>query len=196
MSQIEHLEDCKRIKELATRHGFKISIRDAESIWLERNKVFGVTISSATDGWLPLPPNETDLFNEILKPLHEWLVENGEDAPTPPPQPLPVAFITDPNDGPCSICAEWNKFAYAEDNRTPLCNECRKPIEGGSISSVIPHHYHLRPIHNGPIGKDGIHQTLCKECAIQLRLKVYPPGVKDRYGNPNPTAQQMRDYRG
>lgn len=98
--------------------------------------------------------------------------------------------LIDEADGACEICAEWS-------GKPGCCKACGEALpEGRGIESCVPHHFHLTVINGSCPGRRGIPQELCKECAIALRLKVYPPDQTDKHGNHWPTAEQMRAYRG
>jgi hypothetical protein len=115
-------------------------------------------------------------------------------------------ILIDPADGACEICLDWmqKKTSIGPDGKLQYHCDCcggviaYEAIMGGrGIDSVVPHHYHLRGIGPGSYpGREGIHQELCKDCAIALRLKVYPPGQTNRNGQLHPTEQQMREYKG
>ena len=169
---MSNTDDIRRVRDVARRHGFQLSIRDAEHVW------------RVGDDWPPLPASDGDLFGAMLERLHEWLAENGD--PTPPRQePLPRAPIIDPNDGPCEICAQWAAAKYVQDETGKTvgfrCDECGEVIpdmglmRGRGFNGVAPHHFHLRPIKGTSIpGREVILQELCPACYRRHRQAVYP----------------------
>jgi hypothetical protein len=124
------------------------------------------------------------------------------------PSPRPV--LIDQADGPCEICAEWAKRKYVQvaangkiryDYRCDGCDgiipNVGPPANGRGIQACVPHHFHLRGVGpSGVPGREGVFQELCLDCAIKMRLKVYPPEKVDHYGNHNPTEEYMRNYKG
>lgn len=193
-------DDCARLRDLARHHGFAIRSRDAKEIWEGYSR-------ARRSAWLPLPAGDAELFEAFLKPLHDWMAEDVEVALSPEPEPVAArAPLIDESDGRCEICAGWAARKGVRDGRGQVivpCDQCGKNLlddelsQGRGIQGCVPHHYHLRGI--GPSsmpGKVGVFQELCKDCAIALRLKVYPPDEKDKHGNFHPTAQQMREYKG
>lgn len=188
--------DCARIRTVARAHGFMIRSYDARKLWEGRSR-------EGRSTWLPLPESDAALFEAILKPLHEWLAADDEPVPSSQEMDSPGGRPTliDESDGKCPICAGWEAHKYGTDGEGHTvyhCDNCGcdlplTPMTGGrGIQGVAPHHYHLRMINGTAPGREGIHQELCLECAIALRLKVYPPDVRDRYGNLNPDADEMR----
>lgn len=175
---LKHADDCRRVRDLARRHGFTLSVRDAGHIWSLRSQ-------QAAEGWTELPGNDRKLFEELLPFLHEWLAENGDLMP-PRQEPLPRAPIVDEAaDGPCEVCAGWAAQKYAQDSEGKLlgyrCDECGEIIpdlgvmRGRGFAGVVPHHYHLSGI--GPSGVPGkrvILQELCPDCYRRHRQLVYP----------------------
>lgn len=197
-------DDCARVRDLARQHGFAIRSRDAREIWERHSR-------QARSPWLPLPEGDAALFAALVEPLHEWLAEDTEPAPVvregdgEQPALGRPALIDEQADGPCEICAAWSARRGQRDAAGAVivpCEECgcRIPeipgIGGIGIQGTVPHHYHLSLINGSAPGRKGVFQTLCKECAIALRLKVYPPDEKDRFGNFHPTADAMRNYAG
>lgn len=131
----------------------------------------------------------------------------SDEQPTIQPRlngALPRPVLIDEADGPCPFCEEWanEKFAVG-DGKQRCCDQCRQPIpnypgcNGAGVIAVLPHHFHLRGI--GPAslpGRVAIFQELCKECAIAMRIKIYPPGTTDSRGRPHLTEEYMRDFKG
>jgi hypothetical protein len=103
-------------------------------------------------------------------------------------------ILIDEQDGPCPYCRDWAK---KKDGRIHHCDECGKEIPlypgnfGNGIEAVMPHHYHLRPIHGGPAGRVGVRQELCLECYVAHREKYFPPDQVDSMGQYPPTAVVM-----
>lgn len=178
MMELEHRDDCLRLRAVAKKFGFGISVRDAQAIWAAYS-------AAAGEAWLPLCPADGDLFLALREPLQAWLVENGE--PPPPPAPAPRAPIMDiAADGPCEVCAAWAAAKYVHDPETGKttgyrCDECGEVIEhmgvmrGRGFDGIRPHHYHLEKISGTSIpGRTVILQELCKACYRKHRTDVYP----------------------
>lgn len=105
--------------------------------------------------------------------------------------------LIDEGDGPCPYCAEWASRKFAADGRTRHCDGCGGDIPvypcmgGAGMQAVVPHHYHLRPIHGGPPGRVGVFQELCLECYVAHREKHFPPAETGVYGTHHPTKEEM-----
>lgn len=196
-------DDCARLRDLARRHNFMIRSADARTIWERRSK-------AARSTWLPLPESDAELFEQFVRGLHEWLAEDAAVEPVREELVSPAglgrpALIDENADGPCEICAKWAARRGQRDDKNQVivwCEGCGDRITGmdhnggRGVMGTVPHHYHLTMVNGSVPGRKGIHQELCLECAITLRLKVYPPDERDKHGNLHPNAEWMRSYKG
>lgn len=194
--------DCARLRDLFRRHGFLVRSKDVREVWLRRSKL-------ARSTWLPFPESDEELFEQSIKFLHDFMAEE-DDTPSElaelvPHPGLGRPTLVDETDGACEICAGWAATAGQRDEDHQvivLCNECGERVTGmdrnggRGIASCVPHHYHVTMVNGSVPGRKSVHSELCMDCAVALRLKVYPPDVKDKHGNFNPTAEYMRSYRG
>lgn len=195
-------DDCNRLRDLFRRHGFMVRAKDARVVWERKSKL-------ARSSWLPLPETDAELLDQSLKFLHDWMAEE-DDTPAEPAELVPHPglgrpTLVDESDGPCEICAKWGEDAPKRDETGLLvvkCHGCGERItgmdhnSGRGVASCVPHHYHVTMVNGGAPGRKGVHSELCLECAIALRLKVYPPDERGKDGTLNPTADYMRSYKG
>lgn len=105
-------------------------------------------------------------------------------------------ILVDEADGACVYCTEWAARKYGPGGAR-CCDQCGDEIpvygnmQGNGFEGPHPHHYHLRPIHGGPTGRQGILMELCLECYIEHRQKYWPPTETGVYGKPHPTREEM-----